>query len=71
MSDFETYLEQVWDDLLSRDPAKIMVRFASLDHANQTTVLTHLIRMTTEPGWHPEQTASAAIALEYVSDRES
>jgi hypothetical protein len=70
MTDFETYLEQVWDDLLSRDPEKIKVRFAMLDPESQTTALAHLTRMTTEPGWHSEQITSAAIALECVSNRE-
>lgn len=70
MSDYETFLEQVWDDLLSRDPEKIRARFATLDRQNQTTVLAHLARMTSEPGWHAEQVASAALALEWITGME-
>ena len=56
-------LEIVWDALLSRQPAQVQAAYAALDPASQQVVLAHLRRMTTEPGWHPEQIQSAQAAL--------
>ncbi|MEN4013634.1 MAG: hypothetical protein AB1453_12590 [Chloroflexota bacterium] len=56
-------LEIFWDNLLSREPTRIRAAFATLDHASQSAVLTHLERMASEDGWHPEQAASAQAAL--------
>ncbi len=48
-------LEQLWDDLLSRQPARIRSAFESLQAAQQKAVLAHLRRMLKEDGWQPEQ----------------
>lgn len=59
----EDQLEQLWDGLLSRQPEQIQRAFATLTPGDQMGVLAHLKRMATEPGWHPEQRASALAAL--------
>ena len=60
--------EYLWDALLSRQPGQIQAAFASLDAAEQNTVLSHLKRMAEEDGWHPEQRQSALAALETLAD---
>jgi len=68
--DFQnTFLEQAWDDLLSRDNRRICKRFASLDPESQKTVLEHLNKMASEDGWHPEQALSAQAALQALKER--
>ena len=67
MTDLETFLEKTWGDLLSRDAEKILAAFRSLDTNSREEVLTHLRRMSSEPGWHPEQVISAAAALAMIS----
>jgi hypothetical protein len=57
-------LEQLWGNLLSREPALIRQTYANLDKQEQEAVLTHLRKMVKETGWHPEQRASAMAALE-------
>ncbi|KAF0110988.1 MAG: hypothetical protein FD147_1294 [Chloroflexi bacterium] len=64
MTTQDSFLENIWDSLLSRDPKKINTVYESLDYDSQQTALNHLKRMTSEEGWHPEQNKSAAIALE-------
>lgn len=56
-------LEQLWNDLLSREDRKIRKAFTILDEESQQAVLRHLNRMSEEPGWHPEQRISAKAAL--------
>ncbi len=63
----ETFLEQAWDDLLSREPERIESRFKSLDEKSQKTVVEHLNAMVTESGWHPVQVISAQKALNILS----
>jgi hypothetical protein len=64
-------LDSLWDKLLSRRPELIRAAFEGLSPSEQGSVLAHLGRMTSEPGWHPEQRASASaalIALEQLPD---
>jgi hypothetical protein len=58
--------EQVWEELLSRQPETIKAAFASLDLSDQKAVLTHLKRMARELGWQPEQRLSATAALDVI-----
>ncbi len=58
------YLEEVWDDLLSRHPIRIKRRFQLLDKASQQEVLLHLRRMVSESGWQEPQVLSARAALD-------
>ena len=60
-------LEPIWDSLLSRDPEEIRRKFSELDADSKKVVLGHLQTMVNESGWHPEQVASARIALEALS----
>lgn len=56
-------LQQVWDKLLSRQPALIRAAFAGLNAADQEAVLAHLRRMASEEGWAAAQRQSAQAAL--------
>lgn len=56
-------LATLWNSLLSRNPRRIHDAFAGLQPDEQVAVRTHLRRMAEEPGWHPEQRASALAAL--------
>jgi hypothetical protein len=60
-------LETLWEHLLSRQPEKITAAFSNLSAAEQQTVFSHLRRMAEEPGWHPEQRASARTALDVIN----
>lgn len=62
------YLEKIWDDILSRRPARIRRRFDLLDEASRLEVLQHLKRMTTEDGWQEAQVASAQAALAALTE---
>lgn len=59
--------EDVWEVLLSRQPERVRKVFARLDENERRVVRAHLLRMTTEPGWHPEQVISAQAALDALS----
>ncbi len=62
------YLEEIWDDILSRRPARIRRRFNLLDEASRQEVIQHLKKMTTEEGWQEVQVASAQAALAALAD---
>jgi hypothetical protein len=64
----ESFLESAWDNLLSRNPALIRLAYAALDEESQKNVLAHLQKMSTEPGWHPEQVQSAQAALQALEE---
>jgi hypothetical protein len=64
MADARGSLEQFWDNLLSRQSARVRATFATLNEEGRRAALSHLQRMASEPGWHPEQRASAEAALE-------
>jgi hypothetical protein len=57
-------IEDLWDQLLSRQPELIRAAFESLAPKEQQDVLVHLQRMISETGWHPEQVTSARAALD-------
>jgi hypothetical protein len=59
----EDPLETIWDSLLSQEPEQIRIVFATLDQASQRSILLHLKRMVTEPGWMSVQQQSAQFAL--------
>jgi hypothetical protein len=59
--------EDLWDQLLSRQPAQVQAAFTSLTSAEQNAVLAHLSRMVNEAGWHKEQRLSARAALQALS----
>ncbi len=60
-------LAEIWDQLLSREPERILAGYGNLQPEEQVAVVAHLRRMTTEAGWHPEQARSARAALKALS----
>jgi len=66
MDELGDFLETLWDRLLSRQPEQVRAAYASLDEKEKKAVLTHLERIVSEPGWHPEQRLSAQAALEVL-----
>ena len=58
--------EQIWDDLLSRNPALIQKTYRNLTESDMKTVINHLIKITTEVGWHLEQKRSAQTAINVI-----
>ena len=61
-------LEKLWSNLLSHQPDRVRAAFTDLNPTEKKSVLDHLNRMATEPGWHPEQQASARLALNCVAE---
>jgi len=61
-------LQSLWDQLLGRETDKIRSAFETLSSEEQKVVYTHLFNMANEPGWHPEQRASARFALKAIED---
>ncbi|MFN7035755.1 MAG: hypothetical protein ACK4SN_05250 [Bellilinea sp.] len=59
-------IQTFWDNLLSRNPQRIRAAFSTLDASSRLAVITHLQKMISEPGWHPEQVKSAQAALETI-----
>jgi hypothetical protein len=59
-------VQNPWEEILSRESEKILAAFAALNASDQQAVLVHLQKMATEPGWHPEQVASALEALRTI-----
>jgi hypothetical protein len=62
-------LDTLWDNLLSRDTDRIQMIYSSLSPDEKSAVLSHLLRMATESGWHIEQRASAHFALQVLGDQ--
>jgi predicted Fe-S protein YdhL (DUF1289 family) len=58
-----TQVQDLWEQLLSREDEKIIDAWNSLADNEQGAVWIHLIRMTTEEGWAEPQRVSAAKAL--------
>ena len=63
-------IETFWEEILSRQQERIQIAFRSLSADEKAAVLDHLKRMTTEPGWHPEQIESALKALEALNNEQ-
>jgi hypothetical protein len=57
-------IEDLWDELLSRQPELVRTAFSSLDSDERAAVLAHLQRIVSEAGWHSEQRLSAQAALD-------
>lgn len=64
----ERALEELWGNLLSRQPELIRPVFARLAAEEQQEVIAHLQRMSSEAGWHIEQRRSAEAALAALQD---
>ena len=70
MSESQDELEDLWDGLLSRRVELILNVYNALDDESKTAVVLHLRRMSTEKDWHPEQAASAKIALDTLQNHD-
>ncbi len=57
-------LEDLWSSILSREDNKIRTAFYGLEPEEQKSVMDHLKKMASEPGWHPDQCLSAQTALQ-------
>lgn len=70
MQDQSNDPQEFWDKLLSGEPERVRAAFASLEAGEKRAVMAHLGRMASEPGWQPEQRASAQAALEILGGSE-
>ena len=66
MSAEKNRFDNIWELLLSRDPVRILKAYDSLPPDQKRAVLEHLEKMTSEPGWQPEQRLSARAALDVI-----
>ncbi len=66
-----TSTEILWEQILSRDPDQVRTAFFALDKETQLYVSAHLLAMTSEEGWHPEQVISAQKALASIENSEN
>ena len=55
--------EILWGDLLSRESSRIQQTFNTLNSEEQTAILAHLKRMSSDPNWNPDQVRSAKTAI--------
>ena len=62
--------EVFWGEILSRQAERVQTAYSTLSEDEKFAILKHLKRMTTEPGWHPDQVESASTALEILKDKE-
>lgn len=64
-----TFLEILWNNILSRDASLICEQYETLSDIDQQTVWEHLNKMATEEGWHPEQVKSAQVAIDALKEK--
>jgi hypothetical protein len=62
-------LEQLWTELMSGDPRRIVAAWDGLTDQEQAAVREHLTRMRDQAGWNASQRAAAVAALEVLRDR--
>lgn len=63
-------IEDVWENLLSRDLTRIRNAYGVLEKDEKKKVLIHLRIMSNENGWHPGQKLSAISALAAIEENE-
>jgi hypothetical protein len=64
-----TDLDEMWEALLSEDPARIRRVWEDVTDAEAQAILDHLSRMRDEDGWSDAQRAAAAAALQILRDQ--
>jgi hypothetical protein len=64
-------LDEVWEALLSTEPARIRRAWEDLTDEEALSVLAHLARMRDEEGWSQAQREAAAVALQVLRDQPS
>lgn len=62
--------EIFWTEILSRQAEHVHAAYSALPEEEKIAILIHLKKMTTEPGWHPEQVESASTALEILEEKD-
>ena len=67
MTSFEYEPEMLWENLLSTQSDRILSAYKHLSTEEQASVVNHLNRMVTEPGWLPVQRDSARVALDVLA----
>jgi hypothetical protein len=58
--------EDFWAEVLSADPDRIREALHRLPGPERASVLEHLRRMASDPGWQPGQPSRARAALEAI-----
>ncbi len=53
-----------WENMLSRDPARVLEAWEALAVEERVAIRAHLVRMTSEEGWAEPQRVSARAALD-------
>jgi hypothetical protein len=64
-------IDRFWDALLSCDLELIQKTYKHLKEKDQEMIMDHLIKMTTEFGWHQEQKRSAQTAIDAINGLEN
>jgi hypothetical protein len=62
-------LDELWEALLSEDPARIRHVWGEVTDAEAQAILAHLTRMRDDDGWTDEQRAAARTALQVLHDQ--
>ncbi len=63
-----TTIDQLWDNILSRDPILIKKTYEESNKIERKAIRSHLIKMSSEPGWHIEQIKSAEAAIKIIAE---
>jgi hypothetical protein len=64
-------LDAFWGEVLSRDPARILLALGRLTEDQRAGVVSHLHRMASEEGWSEGQRESSLAALAALAGRHS
>ena len=64
MNDSKGELDIFWENMLSRDPARVREAWDTLTVEERVAIHAHLVRMSTEEGWTEPQRLSAQAALD-------
>ncbi len=64
MNDEKGLLDIFWENMLSRDPARVREAWGTLTAEERVAIHAHLVRMSTEEGWTEPQRISAQAALD-------
>lgn len=70
MTETNDWLEQFWNDVLSRDRDTIRSAYSAVSEAERRDCLAHLRVMVSDPDYHEAQRESARVALDVLSAEE-
>ncbi len=60
-------LDIFWENMLSRDPARVRDAWGTLTVEERIAIRAHLVRMASEEGWAEPQRISAQAALDALA----